>query len=75
MNEYILHFRVLLFLFLFWCLSRFSSLGAGLGKRTQKPLGAHQERVFDRYEREHSSFAIYNQITNRLSFPALENST
>jgi hypothetical protein len=22
-----------------------SSLGAGLGKRTQKPLGAHQERV------------------------------
>jgi hypothetical protein len=22
-----------------------SSLGAGLGKQTQKPLGAHQERI------------------------------
>jgi hypothetical protein len=25
--------------------SGFSSLEAGLGKRTQKPLGAHQERI------------------------------
>jgi hypothetical protein len=23
----------------------FSSLGAGSGKRTQKPLGAHQEKI------------------------------
>jgi hypothetical protein len=31
----------------------FSSLGAGSGKRTRKPLGAHQESFFDRNEREH----------------------
>jgi hypothetical protein len=31
----------------------FSSLGAGLGKRTQKPLGAHQQRILMANEREH----------------------
>jgi hypothetical protein len=41
-----LHFRVLLFLsFTFGASLAFSSLCAGFGKRTQKPLGAHQERI------------------------------
>jgi hypothetical protein len=39
-------FRVLGFLlYLLGALLAFNSLGAGLGKRTQKPLGAHQERI------------------------------
>jgi hypothetical protein len=47
-------FRVLGFsdLDLLWCLPSF--LGVGLGKRMQKQLGAHQERLNNCSEREHS---------------------
>ncbi len=41
------------------CLPSF--LGAGLGKWTQKPLGAHQERFDHRSEREHGWFRFYRQ--------------
>jgi hypothetical protein len=38
----------------FDCSSAFQVfLGADLGKRTQKPLGAHQQRFGDHSEREH----------------------
>jgi hypothetical protein len=40
-----LRFRVSLILILLGAFLVFSSLGAGLGKRTQKPLGAHQEKI------------------------------
>ncbi len=44
-----------------------SSLGAGLGKRTRKLLGAHQEN-FSIAMKENTAVAIYNRIT----FPVLE---
>jgi hypothetical protein len=37
-----------------------------LGKRTQKPLGAHQEKDFDRNQGKHGCFNCTDQITNRL---------
>jgi hypothetical protein len=45
----------------------FSSLGAGSGKWTRKPLGAHQERISIAMK-ENTAVVIYNQIT----FPVLE---
>ncbi len=60
---YVSHFRVLLFHFTFSAFLPFSFLGAGLGKRTEKPLGAHQQRIFDRInEREYGCFVIYIRI-------------
>jgi hypothetical protein len=45
----------------------FSSLGAGLGKRTQKPLGAHQEKISIAIkENTAGRFDYTDQITNRL---------
>jgi hypothetical protein len=45
----------------FNCSSAFSSfIGACLGKRMQKPLGAHQQRFDDRSEREHSCLHFTN---------------
>ncbi len=46
---------------LLWCLSSF--LGAGLGERMQKLLGAHQERTDHRNDREHGWFHFTDQIT------------
>jgi hypothetical protein len=52
---------------LLWCLSSF--LGAGSDKRTQKPLGAYQERFDHRGEREQDRFCFIGQIMNRFMFP------
>ncbi len=41
----------------------FSSLGAGSGKQTRKPLGAHQERILIANMKENTAVAIYNRIT------------
>jgi hypothetical protein len=38
-------FRVSLIFILLGAVLAFSSLGAGLDKQTQKPLGAHQEKI------------------------------
>jgi hypothetical protein len=62
-----LRFRFLLILIYFVAFLAFSSLGAGLDKRTQKPLGAHQEKISIAMK-ENTAVAIYNQIT----FPVLE---
>jgi hypothetical protein len=43
--SYVSRFWSLLILFLLGAFLAFSSLGAGSGKRTQKPLGAHQEKI------------------------------
>ncbi len=54
--ELFLNFRVLgslLNLILLGAFLAFSSLGAGSGKRMQKPLGAHQEKISIVNEREH----------------------
>jgi hypothetical protein len=42
---YFLRFRKSLILILIGAFLAFSSLGAGSGKWTQKPLGAHQENL------------------------------
>jgi hypothetical protein len=47
-----LHFSSLFTLILLVAFLAFSSLGAGLDKRAQKPLGAHQERISIANERE-----------------------
>jgi hypothetical protein len=44
-----------------------SFLGAGLGKRTRKLLGAHQQRFGDGSEGEHSCL----RYTNQIMFPAV----
>jgi hypothetical protein len=53
-------------------LALISSSGAGSGKRTQKPLGAHQENgtgeLFRSQMKGNTAVPIYNQIT----FPVLE---
>jgi hypothetical protein len=51
-----------------------NSLGAGLGKRTRKLLGAHQERISIALK-ENTAVLIYRRNYKRLSFPALENLT
>ncbi len=40
----------------------YSFLGAGLGKRPQKPLGAHQLGLGDRSEREQGCYRFTDQI-------------
>jgi hypothetical protein len=59
-------FRSLLILILLGAFLAFSSSGAGLGKRTRKPLGAHLEKIFDRNKGEHGRFECSDQITYRL---------
>jgi hypothetical protein len=63
-ERYFSRFNVCLFELL-WYLSSF--LGAGSGKRTRKPFGAHQLRFGDRSEREHGCLHFTDQIT----FPVL----
>jgi hypothetical protein len=63
--SYVLRFRVryiLTFYFTFGAFLAFSSLGAGSGKRTQKPLGAHQDRFFDRNEGEHGCIVLQTKL-------------
>ncbi len=45
MKGYFSRFRVSLILILLGAFLVFSSLGAGSGKRTRKPLGGHQEKI------------------------------
>jgi hypothetical protein len=66
LKQYFLRFRVSFNFNLLDAFLAFSSLGAGSGKRTRKPLGAHQEKIFDCNEGEHSRFSICNRITNLL---------
>ncbi len=52
------------------------SLGGGSGKRTQKPLGSHQERISITMKDNNTSVLRFtDQIMNRLLFPALKNLT
>ncbi len=61
---YVLRFRVSFNFNLLGAFLAFSSLGAGLSKRTQKPLGAHQERIL--IAMKENFFDCTDQITNHL---------
>jgi hypothetical protein len=58
MFTYVLRFRVSFILIYSVPVSLSSCLGAGLGKRTQKLLGAHQERILIAMK-ENTTVSIY----------------
>jgi hypothetical protein len=60
--RYFLRFRVSFYFNLLSAFLASSSLGPGSGKRTQKPLGAHQRENFDRNEREHGCLRFTTQL-------------
>jgi hypothetical protein len=59
---YFSRFRVLLFQFYFVPFSLSSSLGAGLGKLTQKPLGAHQEIILIAMKENTAFFLLQTEL-------------
>jgi hypothetical protein len=61
-----LRFRVSFNFNLIGAFLAFSSLGAGSGKRTQKPLGAHQEKISIAMKENTVVLIFTGQITNCL---------